>query len=83
MFVFECIDFCHLDFQGNGRKQRTGPLLPASDPPGARGLNVFSKACSSSKPPWGRSSRAKTPGALEAEENCTCGDTPENESRAP
>ncbi len=32
---------------------------------------------------WGRSSRAKMPGALEAEENCTCGDTPENESRAP
>ena len=31
----------------------------------------------------GRSSCAKTPGALEDEENCTHGDSPENGSRAP
>ena len=31
----------------------------------------------------GRSSRAKTPAALEDEEKCTHGDSPENGSRAP
>ena len=71
-----------------GMVVNSGPVLCSprrirSKNPGARGLNVFSKACSSSKPPWGRSSCAKTPGALEAGENCTRGDSPENGSRAP
>ena len=35
------------------------------------------------EPPWSRSSHAKTLGALEAEENCARGDSPENGSRAP
>ena len=62
-----------MDFQGNGRKQRTGPLLPASDPleeSRGQGAKRFLKGLLVVETSVGS-------GALEAEENCTRGDSPE------